>query len=234
MKRLRSVFGLAVCLFLFTFNLAEVNAQSLQDLSDYPLHVQYKRSNKQVLIYLTGDGGWNSFSQELTDELAKNGYSIIALDTRKYFWNQKTPDQFAKDLKVILTVYFKAWNKDSFSIVGYSFGADVGAFLPAHLSADLSGRLKSMVLLSPGLSTGYVVKLKNMLNFGSADKEKYKIYPELLKQVVPIWCIFGSDEESDLYKVINETDRLHKLTVPGAHRYDDNIVVLIRAILKGL
>lgn len=225
---------LGLCLLILLFGLVDLKAQPTADLSDYPLYVQYKKSVKPVIVYLTGDGGWNSFSETLVAELGKNGYPTIALDTRKYFWNQKTPDQFARDIKVILSVYLKAWNKDSFSIIGYSFGADVAAFLPAHLPDQLSARINSMVLLSPGFSTGYVVKLKSMLNFGSTDKEKYKIQPELVKSNLPVWCIFGSDEDSDFYKALKETATLHKLIVPGSHRYDDNIPVLMRAVLKGL
>jgi type IV secretory pathway VirJ component len=219
---------------LFFINSTIARAQAVPELSAYPLHVQYKRSAKPVLVYLTGDGGWNSFSENLVQELQKNGYSTIALDTRKYFWNQKNPDQFARDIKTILSVYLKAWNKDSFVVLGYSFGADVAAFLPAHLSADFAPKLSSLILLSPGLSTGYVVKLKNLLNFGPTDREKYKVYPELLKSKVPVWCIFGEDEESDAISIIKEYGRVHKLTIPGSHRYDDNIPVVTKAVLRGL
>jgi len=219
-------------LMLFVF--LDAGAQTVADLSQFQLHAQYKRSTKPIVIYLTGDGGWNGFSESLINELGKNGYPTIALDTRKYFWSQKTPDQFARDLRTILSVYLKAWNKDSFSIVGYSFGADVGAFLPGHLADDLSGKMNSLVLLSPGLSTGYVVKLKNLLNFGSTDKEKYKIYPELSRSGLPVWCIFGKEEGNDFAAVLKETDRIHKLFIPGSHRYDDNITVVAKTVIRGL
>lgn len=209
-------------------------AQSTPDLSDYPLHVQYKRSAKPIVVYLTGDGGWNSFSESIFNELSRNGYPVIALDTRKYFWSQKTPDQFARDMKEILSVYLKAWNKDSFSIVGYSFGADVGSFLPSRLSGNLPAKINSVVLLSPGFSTGYVVKIKNMLNFGPTDKEQYKVYPELLKSKVPVWCIFGLEEKSDFYRAIKETALIRKLNVPGSHRYDDDIPALMKTVLNSL
>jgi len=229
---MRRCAGLIILLLLI--NITVSRAQAAPDLSSYPLHVQYKHSARPILVYLTGDGGWNSFSESLVQELQKNGYSTIALDTRKYFWNQKNPDQFARDLKVILSVYLKAWNKDSFAVIGYSFGADVAAFLPAHLSADFSLKLSSLILLSPGLSTGYVVKLKNLLNFGPTDREKYKVYPELLKSKVPVWCVFGEDEDSDAVTTIKESARIHKLSIPGSHRYDDNIPVVAKAVLRGL
>jgi type IV secretory pathway VirJ component len=209
-------------------------AQTHSELSQFPIHAQFKRSTKPVILYLTGDGGWNGFSESLVSELGNNGYPVIALDTRKYFWSQRTPGQFAKDIKIILAVYLKVWNKDSFSIVGYSFGADVAAFLPRHLDDDISSRINTMVLLSPGLSTGYVVKLKNLINFGSTNKEKYKVYPELLQSERPVWCIFGKEEESDFSPILKISDKLHKIIIPGSHRYEDNIMIVTKAILKGL
>lgn len=211
-----------------------VNAQSAKELSELPLHVHHVRSGKPMLVFLTGDGGWNKFSESTVKELVKNGYATIALDTRKYFWNQKTPDQFAKDMQLILSSYLKTWNKESFSMIGYSFGADVAAFVPSRLPDQLAEKQNSLVLLSPGFSTGYVVKLKNLLNFGSTDKEKYKVNPELQKSVIPVWCIFGKDEESEFYKAIKATDKIHKVIIPGSHRFDDDIPQVTRAIIKGL
>jgi len=222
------------CLLIMACSLMNVNAQTRHELSEFPLHAHYVRSSKPLLIFLTGDGGWNDFSESTVKELVKNGYATIALDTRKYFWSQKTPDQFAKDMQVILSSYLKTWNKGSFSMIGYSFGADVAAFVPSRLPHHLAEKQNSLVLLSPGFSTGYVVKLKNLLNFGSTNKEKYKVNPELLKSVIPVWCIFGKDEESDFYKAIKPTDKIHKVIIPGSHRFDDDIPQVTRAIIKGL
>ena len=116
-----------------------------------------------MILFVTGDGGWNSFSTQLTSELSKNGYPVIAFDSKKYFWDKKTPVQFGKDVQVILDQYLKEWNKESFIIVGYSFGADVSSFLPANLSKNLSDKLNAMILLSSGYSTGFEVKLMKIL-----------------------------------------------------------------------
>lgn len=229
----------AIFTFALLFCAPQLRAQSVAGLTSYPLHAQYKKSAKPLVLYLSGDGGWNDFSEKLVNELVKNGYPVIGLDTRKYFWSPKDPDLFAKDVRKILTAYLKAWNKDRYAIVGYSFGADVGAFLPSRLNGELSAgeppaSLSSLVLLSPGLSTGFVIRLKNMLNFGSTDKEKYKVYPELLKSQVPVWCIFGNEEDSDFDPVLRETSRIHKRTLPGAHRYGDDLGAVSRAIISGL
>ncbi|WP_157287869.1 alpha/beta fold hydrolase [Pedobacter cryoconitis] len=225
---------LSSCLLITAFSLMNVNAQPARGLSEFPLHAHFVRSNKPMLVFLTGDGGWNNFSELTVKELVKNGYSTLVLDTRKYFWTQKTPDQFAKDMQVILSAYLKTWNKESFSLIGYSFGADIAAFVPSRLPSNLAEKQNSLVLLSPGFSTGYVVKLKNLLNFGSTDKEKYKVNPELLKSVIPVWCIFGKEEDSEFYKALKQTDKIHKVTIPGSHRFDDDIPQVTKAIIKGL
>lgn len=233
-KTMKIITILTSFLLITACSLIQVSAQPARDLSEFPLQAQYIRSSKPMLVFLTGDGGWNDFSASIVKELVKNGYPVVALDTRKYFWNQKTPDQFAKDMQLILSSYLKTWNKESFSLIGYSFGADVAAFVPSRLSGQLAEKQNSLVLLSPGFSTGYVVKLKNLLNFGSTDKEKYKVNPELLKSAIPVLCIFGKDEESDFYKAIKPTDKVHKVTIPGSHRFDDDIPQVIKAIIKGL
>jgi type IV secretory pathway VirJ component len=220
-------------LFCVFFSMA-VSAQKTISPDAYPLHVLQKTGAKQVVFFLTGDGGWNSFSQSLMAELGNKGYAVIALDTRNYFWKEKTPDQFGHDAEMMISYYLSAWNKNSFSIIGYSFGADVGAFLPNHISTRLSSKLKSVVLLSPGFSTGFVTKLSNMLGIGGSDNDKYKVYPELRKISVPVRCIFGDEEESDFYASLKATERIHKITIPGSHKYKNDTKMVVKAILPGL
>ena len=223
-----------ILILLFFLCVGSSKGQRKFDPASYPLHVFQKNSSKPLLLYLTGDGGWNSLSQNVVTELVKNGYAVIALDTRNYFWSQKTPAKFGEDAGLILAHYLQSWNKSSFSIVGYSFGADVGAFLPANLPDELSAKLRSMVLLSPGFSTGFVTKISNMLGFGDSDKDKYKVYPELLKAEVPIRCIFGKEEDSDFYKALKPTQKIQKITIPGSHKYNDDARKVVGAVLPEL
>jgi len=234
MKTKKIVVSIILYLLVTGVIAPKLGAQPLPDLSQFPLHSKYTKSTRPLLFFITGDGGWNTFSQNLVTELVKNGYAVVTLDSRKYFWGQKSPDLFARDMQLILSAYLKSWNKDSYTVIGYSFGADVAAFLPAHLSVNLVPKMNSLILLSPGLSTGYVIKLKNLLNFGATDKEHYKVYPELLKASLPVWCIFGKDEGSDFYPLLKESAHLHKIAVPGSHRYNDDTATIYRAVSRGL
>ncbi len=234
-KKLMKNLKLILVFFIFTFLTEKANSQSKFDVSAYPIHLQFKNTNKPIILFITGDGGWNSFSTQLTNELFKNGYPIIAFDSKKYFWDKKTPLQFGKDVQVILDQYLKEWNKESFIIIGYSFGADVSSFLPVNLSKKLADKLNAMVLLSPGYTTGFEVKLMAMLNSGGpSNLEKYKVYPELLKLKIPISCVFGADDDNDFKLGLKETEFMHKIIIPGNHHFNDDIFVITKAIMKGL
>jgi type IV secretory pathway VirJ component len=202
------------------------------DASGLPLHLFPKSGNKPLVVYLTGDGGMNSFSKSLATHLATQGYAVVALDTRKYFWDKKTPEGFGNTAEAFIQKYLNAWNKSSFILVGYSFGADVGAFVPPQLPANLSAKLKSVVMLSPGLSTGFVTKLTNMLGVGGSDNDKYKVMPQLLRSPAPVLCVFGKEEGSDFYTALKPTDKIQKITVPGSHRYNDDVKLITRLITQ--
>ena len=232
MKNFITIF---ICLIILISLTNKANSQTKFDISSYPIHVQFKNTNKPIILFITGDGGWNSFSTQLTNELSKNGYPVVAFDSKKYFWDKKTPLQFGKDVQLILDQYLKEWSKESFIIVGYSFGADVSSFLPANLSKKLSDKLEAMVLLSPGYSTGFEVKLMGMLNSGGpSNSEKYKVYPELMKLKIPVNCIFGASDDNDFKLGLKETEFLHKIILPGNHHFNDDILVVSKAIIKGL
>jgi len=224
MKFKTILFLLIVCSYLQT------HAQT----DPFPIHLQTVNSNKPIVVFLTGDGGWNTFSIQLANEIAKNGYPTISLDTRKYFWEQKTPVIFANDMNTILNKYLKQWNKDEFYIVGYSFGAEVAAFLPNRLPLATLQKLKSLVLLSPGYSNSFEVRYINMLFSKNTNKDQYKVYPELLKTKVPVWCIFGAEEQTDISQQLKETNNIRKVNIPGDHHYDDDVKGVTRGLMKGL
>lgn len=209
-----------------------VYSQSKSDISKFPVHATFNQDNKPLLIFLTGDGGWNNFSVQLSEELVKNGFAVVSLDTRKYFWAAKTPVQFATDMGRILDHYLNEWNKNSFSFVGYSFGAEVAAFLPNSLS-NYGNKFHSMVLLSPGYSSSFEVK---WINFPSSttNKEKYKVYPQLLSSKVPITCIFGENEKTDFSTELKSTKNINKVVIPGSHHYNDDIKRIAATVVSNL
>ncbi|WP_316800747.1 AcvB/VirJ family lysyl-phosphatidylglycerol hydrolase [Pedobacter frigidisoli] len=204
-----------------------------QDVSKLPLTAKAKSTAKQVIFYLSGDGGMNSFSQSLTTSLNDKNYAVVSLDSRKYFWEQKSPEKLTQDLSAAVEYYLKAWDKDEFAIIGYSFGADAALFLSHRLSKDLQVKLKATILLSPSTSTDLVIKLTDMMGFGNKEA-KYKLVPEISKVTSPLLFIFGKDEESDLYKLIPEKKNITKTQIPGSHKFDNDIKKVVATIQTAL
>ncbi|WP_316825594.1 AcvB/VirJ family lysyl-phosphatidylglycerol hydrolase [Pedobacter miscanthi] len=200
-----------------------------QDITKLPLTVKAKPTAKSIIFYLSGDGGMNSFSQDLIQALNDKNYALVALDSRKYFWDQKTPDKLAQDLNAVIASYLKSWDKDEFSILGYSFGADAALFLTPRLAKDLQPKLRSTILLSPSNSTDFIIHLTDMMGFGSKDA-KYKVLPEINKISSKLLFIFGEDENSELYKAIPDKKNINKSLIPGSHKFNNDIKKVVTSI----
>ena len=205
--------------------------QKSKSVQELPLQLSGSSgTNNKLVIYLTGDGGWNDFSQKLTQEFEKDGYGVVSLNTRKYFRNERTPDIFAQDIEHLAQHYMREWNKTSLIIVGYSFGADVAAFLPKRLPITLLAKLNKIALLSPSLSTDFVINLGDLIGDSKHKKRKYKLGPEINESSLPIVCIFGLKEDLNLKNILIKKESLTIHEIPGSHHYKNNTALLFQLI----
>jgi type IV secretory pathway VirJ component len=217
-----------MCLFA---NNLRLKAQEVSSVNDLPLQLSGSMGFSEVLvIYLTGDGGWNNFNQQLVQEFEKQGYGVVALNTRKYFWNEKSPEVFAHDIGQLCNYYLKNWGKSSLIIVGYSFGADVASFLPSRLSIELQNKTRKIALISPSASTDFVIRLSDMMGGSENVDRKYKVGPEIEKIDLPTICIFGRDEEMMLKSSLKKGKNLTIGELPGDHQYKNNFTVVLQMI----
>src|SRR5665647_116807 len=219
------------CVFLLTTYAFTLPVRKLKSVQDLPLQLSgTSGTNNKLVLYLTGDGGWNDFSQKLTHEFEKEGYGVVSLNTRKYFRNKRTPDFFAQDIEHLAQHYMSEWNKTSLIIVGYSFGADVTAFLPRRLSTALLSKMNHIALLSPSLSTDFVINLSDLIGDSKHKKRKYKLGPEINESSLPIVCIFGLKEDLHLKNILIKKESLTIHEIPGSHHYKNNTALLVQLI----
>jgi len=229
----RIVFKLAVItLFIgLIVNLPTLRAQEISQITDLPLQLSVSRGSLDVLaVYITGDGGWNNFNQQIVQLLVKQGYGVVALNSRKYFWNEKSPEIFAHDAEHLAQYYMKEWNKTSVIFVGYSFGADVTSFLPNRVSAELRQKIKKIALISPSASSDFVIRLSDLVSESENVNRKYKVGPEIDQIILPVVCTFGNDEDKVLKNtlIISKNITINKL--PGDHRYNYDFPLLLKTI----
>lgn len=179
-------------------------------------------STLPIFIFISGDGGWNTFNESLCGYLSKKGVPVVALNSQKYFWGGKTPDEAAADLVAIIKHYQQALKRTKFVLAGYSFGADVVPFVMNRLSPDVKGQLVSSIMISPDKTGDFEIHLSDMLNLG-LSKGKYDVINEVLKRDNrKIVVFFGSDESQNTQQAFQQTG-VEIVQIEGNHHFDGGI-----------
>jgi len=148
------------------------------DIDDLPVNEvrdPTDTSNTFALL-LTGDGGWAGLDQDLAERLAQEGVATVGLNSLKYFWTQRPPQQAANDVARVIRHYLAAWNKERVLLVGYSFGADALPFIVNRLPADLKERVASVSLLGISANASFEIRVADWIG---ADSEGPPTRPEL-------------------------------------------------------
>ena len=200
--------------------------------SDMPLTIMSSTAKDKLplVFFISGDGGWKTFEHEICKNLAENGMPSIGLDALKYFWNEKQPKQVAEDISTAITHYMKQWDRSSFVLVGYSFGASVVPFIANNFTPTLKDSLKGIFLFSPDKTGDFEVHIADMLSFDRV--EKYDVLGELkrISALKPV-CIFGSKEDLDLQRIfLNKGLKVENL--PGEHHFNNDYNAISEIILK--
>ncbi len=183
-----------------------------------------------LLVFMSGDGGWTSFDEGVSESLVKKGIPVIGIDSQKYFWQARTPDETASELIKVLHHYLATWNKKSFVLCGYSFGADVVPFMITRLPVDIKFMLKSAVLMSPDPNADFEIHVADMLSLGSTH-DKYNVTSELKKSSVNhVMCIFGKDEDSEIPTLFKNAGAGIRL-LPGGHHYNNDFNAITNEII---
>ncbi|MCX6252120.1 MAG: alpha/beta fold hydrolase [Bacteroidetes bacterium] len=183
------------------------------------------------VLVVSGDGGWNVWEELLSKELVKRGVPVAGLDARKYLWSRKKPEEVTTDVTGIIKYYLKAWNKKSFILLGYSFGADIVPFIASRLQEPEKGQLSKLVLISPDSRGDFEIHLAAMLNFNWNDAP-YDVAGELKKiKDIKIRCIFGEGEEVSRISAFR-LPGVEVATLPGKHHFRFDFKPVVDQILK--
>jgi type IV secretory pathway VirJ component len=208
---------------------AQVAADQIQNLPLQITNAKILSKEKPIALIISGDGGWYSFEQSIADNFAGIGIPTIGLDSKKYFWKRRTPEQTTRDIEMTLNYYCKEWGNEQFLIIGYSLGAEIVPFIINRLPAEMKTKILSSVLLSPDITTDFEIHISNMLGMGNRQNT-YSVTDEIkAMQPVPTLIIFGSGEKTDLPDLIDgKGPAIRK--IPGDHHYKFDIPLIIKTI----
>jgi type IV secretory pathway VirJ component len=192
-----------------------------------------KSDSLPLAFLISGDGGWTSFDQSLSETLADKGFSVVGLDAQKYFWDEKTPDETTKDISKAVEHFMNQWNKTTFILVGYSFGASVVPFVATRISKDLKNNLKGVYSLSPDEKADFEIHISDMLSIDNSD-DNYNVLLEINKinTLKPV-CIFGEEEEPGTRNNFIKIG-VNVIVVPGSHHYNNDFSGVANLITKNL
>ena len=183
-----------------------------------------------VALLISGDGGWYSFEQSIADNLANHGIPTIGLDSKKYFWKRRTPEETASDMIKALNFYNKQWGRERFLLIGYSLGAEIVPFITSRLPLEMRTKVALTVLLSPETNTDFEIHLSNMLGIGNR-KNTFQVMDEIVKtQVVPTLIIIGEEEKTQVPELLAGTAVKIK-KIPGNHHYKNNATLIVQTMM---
>ncbi|MEP7257456.1 MAG: AcvB/VirJ family lysyl-phosphatidylglycerol hydrolase [Flavitalea sp.] len=215
---------------LMSFWLPLVFIASFAQADELPVKEWNNGPLNPLVVYISGDGGFNKFSSALCASISSSGYSVSAINARSYFWTRKTPEQTAEAVSAYIEKLLINRKNQQLVLSGYSFGADVMPFIVNRLSDKLKSKLISVLLLSPSTSTDLEIHLTDML--GTNKKRSWDVVAEINKmRNIKTVTVFGSDETAFPVGDITLNHYTNEF-LPGGHHFDGEAEDVAKNLLK--
>lgn len=186
------------------------------------------QSTDTVTLFLSGDGGWRDLDRDVAGEMAKLGYPVVGIDTLRYYWQHKTPEQSAADLSELMQHYRQKWGTKRFVLTGYSFGADVLPAIYNRLPAEDQQRIDAVMLLAFARSGSFEIEVEGWLG---KEGQEAPTGPEMAwLPASKVVCVYGV-EETDESGCTEKTAVGERLKLPGGHHFDENYPALAKRLI---
>jgi len=189
-------------------------------------------NSKPLVFLISGDGGWTSFDHSLAETIASQGMPVVGLDSQKYFWNPKSPERTTEDISKTIDLYMQRYNKKSFILMGYSFGACIVPFVANRIPFPLKEKMKELFLISPDEEGDFEIHISDMLGLG-INKEKYDVVSELKKieSIKPV-CLFETEADRDVIQRFEMSSHSTILKLAGGHHFSNNYKAIVDRMLE--
>jgi len=187
-----------------------------------------KMGSWMAVIY-SGDGGWRDLDKGIGEHLAERGIPVVGVDSLRYFWSAKTPDEMGRDLAEIIDAYGDKWGTRKVALIGYSFGASVLPFAVNRLPAPLRDRVMLISMLGLDARAPFQIAVEGWLG-AEPDKEAPLVMPELLRlDLSKLQCFYG-EEEDDTICPDPQLAKAQVIKTKGGHHFDGDYAALAQRI----
>jgi type IV secretory pathway VirJ component len=203
-----------------------------ENVSDLPLvELPATHPTNMLAIVISGDGGWRDLDKTIADNLQNWGVSVVGLDSLRYFWSKKSPEQTARDLARIIRFYTTRWHAGSIALIGYSFGADVLPFVYNRLPARQRDEVTLVALLGFAHAADFEIRVTGWLGMPPRSAA-LAVQPEIVK-VPPalVQCFYGEQEDDTICPELQRL-KMAVIRTSGGHHFGGDYENLARAIFE--
>ncbi|MNO74568.1 Bacterial virulence protein (VirJ) [compost metagenome] len=199
---------------------------------DFPVvEVPAAKPSETVTLFYSGDGGWRDLDRAVAEQMAKLGYPVVGVDTLRYYWEHKTPDQSAADLAILMRHYREKWGAKRFVLAGYSFGADVLPAIYNRLPSAEKKEVDALLLIAFARSGSFEIEVEGWL--GKAGSEA-ATGPEMAHLPAPkVLCVYGIEEKDESGCTQPEAVG-ENLQLPGGHHFDEDYPALAKRLVNAI
>lgn len=185
-----------------------------------------------MAIIYSGDGGWRDLDKDVGGFLQQDGVPVVGVDSLRYFWSEKKPQDVADDLSRIIDTYRREWKVKNVILIGYSFGADIIPATFNKLADKDKSRVVQMSLLSLSHEVSYEISVSGWLGVssdGAEDpvKDLATIDPKIVQ------CVYGTDDDESACPALKDKG-VELIGIDGGHHFDEDYEALTKRIVASL
>lgn len=203
--------------------LAEADAGTVHKLPLIEVAMPAKTKPKGLAIVYSGDGGWRDLDKDVGERLAQRGIATVGVDSLRYFWSERSPQEIAADLDKIVETYTGRYDTNRVMLVGYSMGANTLPFAWPYLKPETQKRLALVALLAPEATTGFSVSVSGWMGGATGDADVIGAIAKMPPRRV--MCINGKDEDEPPC-ADPRLAATRVVMLPGGHHFDEDYTAL--------
>lgn len=171
-----------------------------------------------IIFYVSGDAGFNTFSKNFAGNLHQHGYDVFALNTQRYFWNKKTPQQAATDTENYLKNILQSRTNKNIILLGFSYGADVSPFIYNRFDNDFKKNIKNLIIIGPSKVNDFEIHLTDY--FSGETLYGYSVVHEINRLKNVDFTMILSDFEYHYFPFTEITLKNYRFVhLHGDHHY---------------
>lgn len=185
-----------------------------------------------MAIVLSGDGGWRDIDKTLAGILQDKGIPTVGLDTLRWFWKARTPEETAEEITQLIDAYSETWGVDHVLLIGYSFGAGVIPAAVLAMPPEEQAKLVQISLLAPQNQVDWEISVTGWLG-GATDSATPIAGPLAALPLDRVQCIYGQAESESACPSLEGT-AAEIISTSGGHHFDGDYPKLAEKITAGL